>query len=81
MGPFNIYLVPGLGFQVSHFFPYAGIWSVAIWLHLYIKVEVTMNVSEMNISVYILRILFLVSLINTLVLILDPEEGTHKDGE
>ena len=32
-----------------------------------------------NISIDIFRTLFLVSLINTLVLFLDPEDGTQKD--
>ena len=46
--------------------------------HLYVKVEVVIHVSEI-ISIDIFGILFLVSLINTLVLFLDPEDGTHKD--
>ena len=47
--------------------------------HLYVKVEVVIHVSEINISIDIFGALFLVSLINTLVLFLDPEDGTHKD--
>ena len=36
--------------------------------HLYVKVEVVIHVSEIDISIDIFRTLFLVSLINTLVL-------------